>query len=69
MELTSRELKQIERLRKQERQWPRNRWLMLGAGIFSAAGSIYILVSIYRLLSLSTDATPLDNVILSGKIA
>ena len=44
MELTSRELKQIERLRKQERQWPRTRWIMLGAGIFNAALCFYTLV-------------------------
>lgn len=33
MEFTSHELKLIERLRKQERQWPRARWILLVSGV------------------------------------
>lgn len=34
MQFTAQELKQIERLRKRERQWPRGRWFLIATGIF-----------------------------------
>jgi polyferredoxin len=46
MKLTTREAKLVERLRKQERQWPRLRWLVLGTGIFAAIGSIFIVLTL-----------------------
>src|SRR5258708_4963122 len=33
MQFTPREMKLIERLRKQERQWPRLRWVLLAGGL------------------------------------
>lgn len=33
MEFTPQEIKLIDRLRREERQWPRTRWLVLGLGI------------------------------------
>src|SRR5436853_6749328 len=33
MQFTAREMKLLERLRKQERRWPRDRWIVLLAGI------------------------------------
>jgi hypothetical protein len=44
MEITPRELKKIERLRKLERQWPRYRWIMLVVGIVVNAGYMGLLI-------------------------
>lgn len=48
MQLTSRETKLVERLRKQERQWPRLRWFTLGAGIFGALCFSFILITLLK---------------------
>jgi hypothetical protein len=37
MQFTPRELKLVERLRKQERQWPRLRWAILAIGLLATA--------------------------------
>jgi len=37
MQFTPQEMKSIERLRKQERLWPRTRWLVLGSAAFILA--------------------------------
>ena len=58
MELTARELKQIERLRKQERQWPRTRWIMLGVAVFILAVYGYIFFLCYHGLFPSGNNTP-----------
>ena len=42
MEFTPREMKLIERLRKQERRWPRTRWILLGMAGFASACSLYV---------------------------
>jgi hypothetical protein len=46
MQFTAREMKLVGRLRKQERQWPRLRWLLLGGGIFFWACYGYIVISL-----------------------
>jgi len=56
MELTSQELKQLDRLRKQERQWPRTRWIMLTAGVFNAAIYGYVMgMVVHRLFHSGND--------------
>ena len=50
MQLTPQDMKLMERLRKKERQWPRDRWILLVVGIFVLACYSYILVSIYSRL-------------------
>ena len=50
MQLTPQDVKLLERLRKKERQWPRDRWILLVVGIFVFAGYIYILVLTYSKL-------------------
>jgi hypothetical protein len=47
MQLTPQDLKLVERLRKQERRWPRDRWILLLVGIFSLACYGYIVTSLY----------------------
>jgi hypothetical protein len=54
MQFTSQEMKLIERLRKQERRWPRVRWALLGTGVFVAACYSYILLGLYRSLHFDT---------------
>jgi succinate dehydrogenase hydrophobic anchor subunit len=59
MEFTPRELKQIERLRKQEREWPRTRWIMLVVGLFDAALYPCIMVFVlHRLFHTENDPAP-----------
>jgi drug/metabolite transporter (DMT)-like permease len=48
MELSPQDLKLAERLRKQERRWPRNRWILLVAGIFVLLCYGYIYFSMFR---------------------
>ena len=43
MELTEREQRMVQRMRKQERQWRWAKWAALLAGILSAAGCIFVL--------------------------
>ena len=48
MQFTPQEKKMIERLRKQERQWPRLRWFTLGAGILGALSAVFIGISLSK---------------------
>ena len=48
MQLTPQDMKLLERLRKQERRWARDRWILLVVGIFALACYTYILISVYR---------------------
>jgi uncharacterized membrane protein len=69
MEFTSRELKQIERLRKQERQWPRTRWMLMGLGIFLLAVYGCLLAFYYHLLfPAENDATPFGDLLSRANI-
>jgi hypothetical protein len=45
MHLTPQEMKLAERLRKQDRRWPRDRWILLVVGAFVLLCYGYILVS------------------------
>ena len=54
MQFTPRETKLIERLRKQERRWPRMRWALLAAGVFAACCYTYILIALYHTLHFDT---------------
>jgi hypothetical protein len=47
---TPQETKLIERLRKQERQWPRMRWMWLVAAVFLMADCGFFLLVIYKVL-------------------
>jgi len=47
MQFTPKDMKLVERLRKQERRWPRDRWILLLVGIFALACYGYILISMY----------------------
>ena len=54
MQFTPQETKLIERLRKQERRWPRMRWALLATGIFAAGCYTYILIALYHTLHFDT---------------
>src|SRR5882724_2699504 len=41
MEFTQHEMKLIDRLRRDERRWPRLRWIILAAGVLLAANAIF----------------------------
>jgi hypothetical protein len=47
MDFTQRELKLVERLRKQERRWQWTRWLLLGLAVFILLGNAYIARMLY----------------------
>jgi len=57
MEFAPRELKQIERLRKQERQWRRNRWFMLVGGIIIGVEFVISLVLLCHQLFLALNVS------------
>ena len=48
MQLTTREQKLIERMRKQERQWPCLRWFLIGTGIFAVLCSGFIVTELIQ---------------------
>ena len=48
MQFTPQEMRLIERLRKQERQWRWVRWVLLGLSLFTTGCSSYLAVSVYR---------------------
>ena len=50
MQFTPQEQKLVERLRKQERQWPRTRWILLAMAAFIVAAYGYILWQIIGML-------------------
>ena len=54
MQFTPQETKLIDRLRKQERGWPKMRWIMVTSGVFGAVASICIVVGLYRTLHVDT---------------
>jgi hypothetical protein len=45
MQFTQQEMRLVERLRKDERLWPRRRWWMLGLGIFIEVCYAFLVVS------------------------
>jgi hypothetical protein len=45
VQFTPQETKLVERLRAQDRRWPRMKWVCLVVGIFAVCVSIYILVA------------------------
>jgi hypothetical protein len=45
MNFTPQELKLIERMRRDERRWPRSRWAIVAAGVLLAADSTFGLVA------------------------
>ena len=48
MQLTSKETMLVERLRKELRLWPRNRWILLGAGILLGCDGVLGLIWVCR---------------------
>jgi hypothetical protein len=56
MQFTPQEKKWIERLRKDERQWPGLRWFTLGAGIFGVLCYSFILIMVFNFPGLSSDS-------------
>jgi hypothetical protein len=48
MQLTTHETKLVERLRKEQRQWPRLRWFLLAAGIFAALCSSFVVIELLK---------------------
>jgi len=50
MQFTPQEAKLIERLRKRERRWPRDRWILLVGAVFLLAGYGYVLARVVGLL-------------------
>jgi hypothetical protein len=50
MEFTPQEKKWINRLRKEQRRWPRMRWFSLGAGIFTLLCYSFIVICLFQIL-------------------
>src|SRR5882672_2953794 len=48
MQLTPQESKLADRLRRRDRRWPRDRWILLVVGVFVLLCYAYILASAYR---------------------
>ncbi len=63
MQFTPQELKLIERLRKQERRWPRTRWVLLGMAAFILAAYGYIAHMLFSILGSDT-FSPADSALL-----
>jgi ABC-type spermidine/putrescine transport system permease subunit I len=63
MEFTAQEMKQIERLRKQDRQWRWARWLVLAMGLLSATACVVFGYAFHYMLSRSAQGQ-LDSVTL-----
>jgi hypothetical protein len=51
MQFTSQELKLTERLRKEERLWPRTRWVLLGMGVCVYAVWGYVIFLLFDSLN------------------
>ena len=54
MQFTPQEMKLIERLRKQERRWPRTRWILLGMAAFILATYGYVAYLLFGILDSQT---------------
>ena len=63
MQFTPQELKLIERLRKQERNWPRTRWILLVVAALGFAGYGYVAVFLLSTLDSQT-TSPADSALL-----
>jgi hypothetical protein len=63
MQFTTREMKLVERLRKQERRWPRTRWILLGMVAFILAAYGYIAYLLFHTLGSET-FSPADSALL-----
>ena len=63
MQFTPRELKLIERLRKQERKWPRTRWILIGMAAFGFAIYGYVAYMLFSTLDSKT-FSPADSALL-----
>jgi len=63
MQFTSQEMKLIERLRKQERRWPRRRWILLGMAAFLFACYGFIAYMLFHTLGSDT-VSPSDSALL-----
>ena len=63
MQFTPHEMKLIDRLRKQERRWPRTRWILLGMATFILAAYGYIAHLLFSTLG-SDGFAPADSALL-----
>ena len=63
MQFTPRELKLIERLRKQERKWPRTRWILIGMAACGFAIYGYVAYMLFSTLDSKT-FSPTDSALL-----
>jgi len=63
MQFTSQEMKLIDRLRKQERRWPRTRWILLGMAAFSLAVYCWVAYFLFNALDSQT-YSPADSALL-----
>ncbi len=63
MQFTPQEMKLIERLRKQERRWPRTRWILLGMAAFGFAIYGYVAFFLFSTLDSQT-FSPSDSALL-----
>ena len=63
MQFTPQEMKLIERLRKQERRWPRTRWILLGMAAFILAAYGYVAYLLFSTLDSQT-FSPADSALL-----
>ena len=50
MEFTPEELRLMERLRKEERRWPRTRWVLLAMSVFLIIGYAYIAMRLIQVV-------------------
>jgi amino acid permease len=63
MQFTAQEMKLIERLRKQERRWPRTRWILLVMAAFGLAIYGYVAYFLFSTLDAQT-FSPADSALL-----
>jgi hypothetical protein len=63
MQFTPQESKLIERLRKQERKWPRTRWILIGMAAFGFAIYGYVAYILFSTLDSKT-FSPADSALL-----
>ena len=63
MQFTPQEMKLIERLRKQERRWPRTRWILVGMAAILLAAYGYVAYLLFGTLD-SRTFSPADSALL-----